>query len=257
MNDFEEFKGDPNFMRSLARGLLVISAFSDRKIPMTIADLSRLTKLDKSVVRRCLYTLSRLGMVNADQNRFALDPTILQLGHAYFSSSSMVERSQPYLDQLGNTIYTNCALGILSDREVVYLARFQSKRLIQKTIGLGSRLPAYCTSIGRVLLAGLSAEQQDDYLQKYALRPFTQFTITDKEEIREILARVKEDGYAVVDQELDLGLSAIAIPVDMGAAHPPAALSVTVNSKYVSADELPAMYLDIMKELAKKLSTML
>lgn len=257
MDDLDQFEGDPDFMRSLARGLRVIVGFSDRKVPMTIAELARITHLDRSVVRRCLYTLVSLGMVETHNNRYSLTPNILKLGHAYFSSNRIVERSQPYLDQLGNTIYTNCALALLSYHDVIYLSRFQNKRLIKQNVGLGSRLPAYCTSVGRVLLAGLNAAQLDEYLETETFRPYTDFTVTGKAELREIIEKTQGDGFSVVDQEFSPGLAAIAVPVDMGAVHPLLALSVTANSKYVPANQLVDMYLEKMRALALQLSRIL
>ena len=254
---YERFKGDPNFMLSLARGLRVISAFSERRIPMNIAELSRVTHLDRAVVKRCLYTLVNLGMAEVDGKKFSLSPGILVLGHAYFSSSKIVERSQPYLDQLGNKIYANCALAILSGREVVYLSRFQGKRLIQKNIGLGSRLPAYCTSVGRVLLSGLAPAELDIYLESALFQRYTEFTVTDKLRLREIIEEVRREGYSIVDQELEIGLAAIAVPVYMAHSQTKMALSVTVSSKYVAAHELKELYLEKMKDLAIKLPLVL
>lgn len=256
MEDFRELEGDPNFMRSLARGLLVITAFADRKTPMTIAELARITKLDRSVVRRCLYTLTQLGFAQTHGSRFSLDPSILQLGHSYFSSSRLVEASQPYLDQLGNSIYTNCALAIMSNHEVVYLSRFQSKRLIQKHIGLGSRLPAYCTSVGRVLLAMLDADEIDTYLDRETLRPYTEYTVFEKGQLKELIKNTAEDGFCILDQEIELGMAAIAVPVKMDAGQTSMALSVTVNTKFVAANQLRDMYLHEMTQLASKLSTL-
>lgn len=253
LDELDRFKGDPNFMLSLARGIQVIVAFSERKLPLTIAELSRMTGLDRAVVKRCLYTLCHIGLVEARGKKFLLGSEILSLGHAYFSSSGLIERSQVHLDQLGEEIFTNCALAILNNRDVVYLTRYQSKRLIEKHIGMGSRLPAYCTSVGRVLLANLSDEALHEYLDSEVLKKYTEFTVTDRTQLIGILETVRASGYCVVNQEYEAGLTAIAIPVNILDIKTPLALSVTANAKYVQADKLKDMYLEKMLATSRKI----
>ena len=252
--DLDRFKGDPNFMLSLARGVLVISAFSERKLPMHVAELARMTGLDRAVVKRCLYTLTNMGLVEVRGKSFALSSGVLSLGHAYFSSSAIVERSQILLDQLGNEIYTNCALAIMDSHEVVYLSRYQSTRLIEKHIGMGSRLPAYCTSVGRILLSNLEDNELVEFFESLEPTRYTEYTVTDTGILMGILKDIRSSGYCIVDQEYELGLVAIAIPVKIIDVKTPMALSVTANAKYVKPHELKDMYLERMNDTSRKLS---
>lgn len=252
-DEFAHMRGDPDFMLSLARGIRVMTAFSERKSAVSVSELAARTNLDRAVVRRCLYTLEHLGMVEQKNRKYQLRPQILKVGHAYFSSTAIVTRAQPLLDKLGDKIHTNCALAILSEQEIVYLVRSQSKKLLGQSLGMGSRLPAYCTSLGRVLLANLAEHELDAYLAQIKLQAYTEFTVTDEPELRKTLYRVKEAGYAIVDQEMGLGLTGIAIPVRVGGYESLMALSVTVNPKYVHADEIKGRYLLDMQKTAQQL----
>lgn len=252
-DEFATMRGDPDFMLSLARGIRVVTAFSGRYSALSVSELAARTNLDRAVVRRCLYTLQHLGMVERRDRKYRLLPEILKVGHAYFSSADIVRRAQPLLDGLGDKIYTNCALAILSGREVVYLVRSQSKKLLGQSLGMGSRLPAYCTSLGRVLLANLPEPDLEAYLAQTRLEAYTEFTLTDKLELREMLSRVREAGYAIVDQEMGLGLTGISIPVRVAGYESLMALSVTVNPKYVHAHEIKARYLHDMERTVQEL----
>src|SRR5437868_3958025 len=141
------FAGDPNFMLSLARGLTVLEAFSERKRPLTISQVAQRTGLSRASVRRCLYTLEQLGYVSQQGGQFALRPRVLHLGHAYFSSTSLVSLAQPILDTLSANLRETSALAILDDTDILYLVRSEVQRVLTHSLGMGSRLPAYCTSI--------------------------------------------------------------------------------------------------------------
>lgn len=240
-------------MLSLARGIQVIIAFSERRSAATMSELALHTKLDRAVVRRCLYTLAHLGMVEQVGRKFRLTPQVLSIGHAYFSSAEIVLKGQPLLDELGEKVHTNCALALLSDDEVLYLARSQSKRLLEQSLGLGSRLPAYCTSLGRVLLAHLGDDELDAYFERTQLTLYTEFTSIDEQKLRHILKRVKQDGYAIVEQEMALGLTGISIPIRTNKLDQLLALSVTVNPKYVHNTEIKRKYMPDMLELATQM----
>lgn len=252
-SDFSAMRGNPDFMLSLARGIQVITAFSQRRSAATISEIALQTHLDRAVVRRCLYTLEHLGMVEQNDRKYRLTPQVLSIGHAYFSSAEIVLKAQPLLDKLGDKIHTNCALAILSDYEILYLVRSQSKKLLERSLGLGSRLPAYCTSLGRVLLAHLSSDELDTYFKRTQLTLYTEFTSIDEQQLRGILEHVKQDGYAIVEQEMALGLSGISIPIRTNKLDQLMALSVTVNPKYVHNTEIKRKYMPDMLELATQL----
>lgn len=249
-------KGDPDFMLSLARGIQVLLAFSERRAPLTVADIARKTSLDRAVVRRCIHTLQALGMVHCTDGRYVLQADVLRLGHAYFSSARFITAAQPLLDALSDAIHTNCALAALNGSDVVYLVRSQSRRLTQHSLGMGSRLPAHCTSLGRVLLAQLPPDQLAQYLASATLPPLTVHTVTDAAELVALLDITREQGYAVVDREVEMDLVGIAIPVRIASAGQLLSLSVTVSPRYTSASEMKARYLHAMQQTARELESL-
>lgn len=260
LRDFQQIaethKGDPDFMLSLVRGMQVLLAFSERKTPLSISEIAIKTALDRAVVRRCVYTLETLGMVQRDGKRYVLEANVLSLGHAYFSSADLITRAQPLLDALGDAIHTNCALAILSGSDVVYLVRSQSRRLTQRSLGMGSRLPAHCTSLGRVLLAHLPPRELESYLEAALLPPLTSYTVTDEAELSDILAATRRQGYAVVDQEVELDLVGIAMPVRIPGFSQLMALSVTVSPRFTPASDMKARYLADMQATARQLEAL-
>ncbi len=160
----EAFTGDPNFMTSLARGLAVIHAFQERKRHLTIAQISHRTEIPRAAVRRCLHTLMQLGYATTDGRTYSLLPKVLTLGHAYLSSTPLAITAQPILDRLSEQLHEACSMATLEGDDVLYIARSATpQRLISVDLNVGSRLPAYCTSMGRILLAALD----DDALHAY------------------------------------------------------------------------------------------
>src|SRR5579862_9610361 len=158
--------GDPDFVTSLARGLHVIRAFSGVDRRLTIADVSRATGLPRAVVRRCLYTLRELGYAATDGRTYFLQPRILNLGYAYLSTPPVPIAAQPVLEEMSETLGEASSVAVLDDGAVVYVGRAATKRIMSVTLGVGSRLPAYCTALGRVLLSHLTDEQVDIELRK-------------------------------------------------------------------------------------------
>jgi IclR family pca regulon transcriptional regulator len=251
----ETMSGDPNFMTSLARGLAVIRGFSNQKKRMTIADLSRRTGIPRAAVRRCLYTLARLGYVNSDDSGgFSLSPAILTLGHTYFSSSSLITAAQPLLDRLSGRVQESCSLAVLESDEILYVARSSAApRIMSIDLGIGSRLPAYCTSMGRVLLA----QERDAYLSRVSLVKHTEHTVTSPDELRRILDEVGASGYAIVDQELEINLRSVAAPVQDPSGRVVAAMNIGTAVQRVSADELRTRILPDLLAASRELSLLI
>src|SRR5437763_3353009 len=164
-SEIQAFAGDPNFMASLARGLAVIRAFTQQRRHLTIAQLSQRTGIPRAAVRRCLYTLAKLGYVTSDDGRgYSLRPKVLALGHAYLSSTPLATMAQPLLDSISDRLHESSSMAVLEGDEILYVARSTTTtRLMSIDLGLGSRLPAYCSSMGRVLLADLPAAEIDAY----------------------------------------------------------------------------------------------
>ena len=249
--------GDPDFMTSLARGLHVIRAFSGVDRRLTIADVSRATGLTRAVVRRCLYTLRELGYAATDGRTYSLQPRILNLGYAYLSTAPLPIAAQPVLEELSERLGEATSVAVLDDGAVVYVARAATRRIVAVTLSVGSRLPAYCTALGRVLLAGMPQEQAAQELCKLKLVAHTRFTVTSRRRIEEILAEVRTEGFAVNDQELEIGLRSIAVPVKNVVGVTVAAMNVSTQASRVTRRELLEKGLPLLRAAAERLGSQL
>lgn len=249
--------GDPDFMTSLARGLHVIRAFSGVDRRFTIADVSRATGLTRAVVRRCLYTLKELGYAATDGRTYSLQPRILNLGYAYLSTAPIPIAAQPVLEELSAQLGEATSVAVLDDGAVVYVARAATRRIMAVTLGVGSRLPAYCTALGRALLAGMPPEQAAQELAKFELVAHTRFTVTSRRRIEEILAEARVEGFAVNDQELEIGLRAIAVPIRNVVGTTVAAMNVSAQASRVTRRELLEKSLPLLKAAAERLGNQL
>lgn len=249
--------GDPDFMTSLARGLHVIRAFSGVDRRLTIADVSRATGLTRAVVRRCLYTLRELGYAASDGRTYSLQPRILNLGYAYLSTAPIPVTAQPVLEELSERLGEATSVAVLDDGAVVYVARAATRRIMAVSLGVGSRLPAYCTALGRVLLAGVPPEQSAQELSKLELVAHTRFTVTSRRRIEEILAEVRAQGFAVNDQELEIGLRSIAVPVRNVVGAQVAAMNVSTQASRVTRRELLEKGLPLLRAAAERLGSQL
>jgi IclR family pca regulon transcriptional regulator len=248
---------DPSFMTSLARGLAVLRAFSDSRKPQTIANISQQTGIPRAAVRRCLHTLKQLGYVDAELNNFSLRPKVLTLGYSYLSSTPLTVSAQPYLNNISRALNESCSLAVLDDGEVLYVARSATSRVMSVALNAGSRLPAYCTSLGRVMLAHLPADQLDAYLARVKLRAMTPNTVTAPKRLREILAGVRRDGYAINNEELELGLRSIAVPVRGASGSVLAALNVGAQAARVSTEQMEREFLPALQRCAQELAVLL
>jgi IclR family pca regulon transcriptional regulator len=249
--------GDPDFMTSLARGLHVIRAFSGVDRRLTIADVSRATGLTRAAVRRCLYTLRELGYAATDGRTYSLQPRILNLGYAYLSTAPIPIAAQPVLEELSERVGEATSVAVLDDGEVVYVARAATRRIVAVTLGVGSRVPAFCTALGRVLLAGMQPEQATQELSKFELVAHTRFTVTSRRRIEEIIAATRAEGFAVNDQELEIGLRAIAVPVRNVVGDIVAAMNVSAQASRVTRRELLETGLPLLKAAAERLGNQL
>jgi IclR family transcriptional regulator, pca regulon regulatory protein len=248
---------DPSFMTSLARGLAVIKAFSDHRRAMTIAQLSQKTGIPRAAVRRCLYTLKQLGYADSEANNFFLKPAILALGYAFLSSTPLTVAAQPYLNDLSRRLKESCVLAVLEQNEVMYVARSHTSRVLSLALNTGSRLPAYCTAIGRVLLAGLSATQLDRYFASVVLTPHTERTVVSEQKLRDILFEVRQRGFAVVEEELEIGLRSIAVPVRGASGATVAALSIGAQVGRISRDQIEDLFLPSLLNASNEICLLL
>ncbi len=248
---------DPSFMTSLARGLAVVRAFSDQRRSLTIAQISHKTGIPRAAVRRCLYTLKRLGYADSEANNFFLKPKILSLGYSYLSSTPLTVSAQPCLNGISRALNESCSLAVLDNEEVLYVARSATSRVMSIALNTGSRLPAYCTSLGRVLLSSLPDEALQHYFDTVKLRAYTERTVVSVARLREILSEVRVSGYSVVEEELEVGLRSIAVPVRGASGVIHASLNVGAQATRVSTRQMEEEFLPALLRGAQELSVLL
>lgn len=252
------FGGDPDFVTALARGLAVLLALSDKKRHMSIAQVSHRTGIPRAAARRSLHTLSKLGFVAADDaRRFYLRPRVLSFSHAYLSASPLAVLAQPILDRLGESLREACSLGILDGDEIVYLARSASSRIMSPALNVGRRLPAYCTSIGQVMLAHLPPAELDEYLARVKFHPYTEFTLIRTDQLREVVKSARETGFAFASQQMEPRLCTIAVPVRDGGGHCVAGINVILQGRLASASDMAAQFFRPLHEASMELGSLL
>jgi IclR family transcriptional regulator, pca regulon regulatory protein len=244
---------DSDFVQSLDRGLAVIRAFGPGRERLSLSDVARETGLTRAAARRFLLTLVKLGYVRSDGREFSLRPRVLELGYAYLSGLAMPEIAAPHLEELVARVRESSSISVLDGHHIVYVARVPTKRIMTVAISVGTRFPAYATSMGRVLLAGMSQEDLDRYLAEANLESLTGRTITDADRLREIVREVGRQGYAIVDQELEEGLRAIAAPIHGTGDAVIAAINVSAHASRVSMTAMRAELLPAMLETARSI----
>ncbi len=238
------------FVQSLDRGLAVIRAFDAEHPELTLAEVARITGLNRASARRFLHTLVELGYVRFDGRLFALRPKILELGYAYLSSLSLPEVAMPHLEHLVERVHESSSVSVLDGDEVVYVARVPTRRIMRIAIAVGTRFPAFATSMGRVLLAGQSDDWLDGYLATAKLSAITTHTIADANRLRAEVLRIRRDGYALVDQELEEGLISLAAPIRDGDGRVIAAVNLSTQTSRGSAEQLREQLLAPLLETA-------
>jgi IclR family transcriptional regulator, pca regulon regulatory protein len=228
----------PDFVQSLERGLAVIRAFDAEHTDRTLSDVARTTGLTRAAARRFLHTLVELGYMRTNGRLFALRPSILELGYAYLSGLPLPEVAQPHMENLVAAVHESSSVSVLDGDHVVYVARVPTRRIMTVSISVGTRFPAYATSMGRVLLSGQTDDWLDGYLATVHMRPLTPHTITDAEQLRAEILRVRAQGWALVDEELEEGLRSIAAPIRDGEGRTLAALNVSAPASRGAPDML-------------------
>ena len=224
-------------LQSLERGIAVIQVFSRDRPALTLSEVARLTGITRATARRILLTLEEIGHVRSDGRLFSLTPRVLTLGWAYLSSLNLWEIAQPMMEELAQTTNESCSAATLDLPDIVYVARVPTRRIMTISLGVGTRLPAVATGMGRVLLADLPADELDAFLAAATLEGYTERTITDRQRLRREIDGVRANGWALMDQELELGLRSIAAPLRAG-GQTIAALNVAVAAPRVGLGEL-------------------
>lgn len=235
-----------HYVQSLDRGLAVIRAFGENADVLTLSEVARATNLTRAAARRFLLTLVDLGYVSFDGKYFALTARVLELGYSFLSSISLPELAQPHLERLSARVGESCSASVLEGTDIVYVARVGVSRIMAVRINVGTRFPAHATSMGHVLLADLAPDELAAYQAEAELTELTSHTLTSADAMRGELARVREQGFALVDQELEDGLRAVAAPVRAKSGRVVAAVNVSTHAGRVSAE---TMRTEILPEL--------
>lgn len=244
------------FVQSFARGLSVIRSFSASARSQTLAEVARATGLPRATTRRLLHTLQHLGYVRALDGRFELTPKVLDIGYSYLSSLGMASIAVPYLEELRARLNESSSIAVLDDTDVLYVARVPGERIMTVSIGVGSRFPAFQTSLGRVLLAELDDADIIDRFERSDRTRTTPHTVTTAADLLEAVAAVRAQGWALLDQELEVGVRSVAAPLrqrDLVVA----AVNVSTSAGRTALDELSATVLPALLETADAISTAL
>lgn len=248
----EQGDASGEFVQSLARGLAVIRAFDAEHAELTLSDVARRAEVTRAAARRFLHTLVSLGYVRSDGRLFALTPRVLELGFSYLSSLSLPEVLQPHLELLSREVGESVSAAVLDGADIIYIARVPARRIMSVRITIGTRFPAYATSMGRVLLAALPASARAEALAN--LHPLTDRTLTDAARLGAELDRVASAGWAVVDGELEAGLRSIAVGVRDRSDRVVAAINVSSSATRDSVDHLVQHYLPALVATADRVS---
>lgn len=240
----------PEHVQSLERGLAVICAFTPERPELTLSDAARAIGVSRSTARRSLLTLQYLGYVAQVDGRFHLLPRVLDLGYAYLSSLGLPEIAQPHLEALTADLHEASSVAVLDGSDIVYVNRVSTERIMRITISVGTRFPAYATSMGRVMLAARSDAWISEFLDRTPLEPFNANTVTDRDKFMAVLADARSVGYSLVDQELERGLRSIAVPIHNGRGDVIAAANVSLYVISGSPQEIKRRVLTRLRQAA-------
>lgn len=244
-------------LEQLERAMAVLETFNGEHPALTLSEVAQLTDITRAAARRILLTLRSLGYVRSDGRVFSLSPRILNLGWNYFASMGIEEIVRPMMVEVVEKVEESCSMATLDLPDIVYGARVHTQRVMTVSGGVGSRLPAHATAIGHVLLAALDEAALDEYLTTNPLTSHTPRTATDPVEFRAQLDEAREQGWAMVDQELEIGLRAFAVPITGRDHRISAALSISSNSVRTTIPDLRRRCLPPLHEAAGAISAAL
>ncbi|MGX1790315.1 IclR family transcriptional regulator domain-containing protein [Bosea sp. NPDC055332] len=244
-------------MAALEKGLAVIECFDAGHDKLTIAEVARATDLSRAAARRCLLTLTRTGYAEFDGKFFRLTPRVLRLGYAWLSSTALPQLVQPFLERLSEETDESSSASLLDGHEIVYIARSAQKRIMSVGLSVGSRLPAFCTSMGRVLLAARDPGDARARIVAGAPRALTPQTVTDPEALMGLLAEVRSQGYAIVDRELELGLISVAMPLRNSRGETVAAFNLSAQVQHAGRAEIETNFLPRMRAMQNLLQPLI
>jgi IclR family pca regulon transcriptional regulator len=246
-------RADPDHIEAVERALFLLEQFSPSRPALTVSQAAQAVGTSRPTARRILLTLVRMGFAESDGTAYRLTPRVLRLGYAYLSSQPFWEHLDKPIRELADQFNESCSAGTLDRDEVVCVARAPGRRSMSEGVSIGSRLPAYATAIGRVLLAGLHDDQLDDLVAGRALDKFTPHTVTDPERLRALITKARSDGFAVTDGEWEEGIRSGAVPIHDRQGETIAGLNVAVNGGRVSMAKLRSELVPQLLDAAKKI----
>lgn len=248
---------EKDFVQSLERGLAVIQSFSADQPRQTLSDVARRTDLSRATARRLLLTLQQLGYVRSDGKTFELSARVLEIAYAFIASLNVPAIAQPHMERLSEEVHEASSVAVLEDTDMVYVARVPAKRIMTVSIGLGSRFPAYQTSLGRTMLAELADDDVRDIFSRSDHSMATERTVTSADELLERLEEVRTQGWALVDQELEIGVRSLAAPIRDSDGVAVAAINVSTHVGRTDLTEVHERFLPRLLEAAKQITSAL
>lgn len=248
---------DKDFVQSLGRGLAVIQSFSTETPRQTLSEVARTTGLTRATARRLLLTLKELGYVRGDDRHFELTARVLDIAYSFIASLNVPEVAQPYMERFSEQVHEASSIAVLDDTDVVYVARIPAKRIMTVAIGLGSRFPAYQTSLGRVLLAELADDDVIDIFERSDHSHATERTVRTSDELLDRLTDVREQGWALVDQELEIGLRSLSAPIRGADGVVVAAINVSTHAGRTDLEAVRDVFLPRLLDTAAAINTAL
>ena len=246
-----------DLVAGLDKGLKVIEAFDQERSRLTIAEVAQATGLTRAAARRYLITLTHLGYMRHENKLFSLTPAVLRLGQSYLHSARLPRIVQPLLYRLAYSLGEAASVGVLDHEQLVCVAAVSAGQLVSGTLQPGTRVPAYCTANGRVLLGSLPQAEVDRFLQRVQIEPITQHTIVNRERLALEISRGRAQGYVLVDQELELGLRALAVPIRNFRGDVVAAMNVSVHAARLPAEQMVERCLPAMIKIQVELGALL
>jgi IclR family pca regulon transcriptional regulator len=245
---------DKEFMTTLAKGLAVLSLFGRERPSLTLSEAAAATDLSRATARRILRTLTELGYVEQQGRQFSPAPGILRLGFSYLSAQNWIERARPLMKELSERFHESCSAAILQGTDAVYVARVPAGRIMSVAISIGTRLPAFHTSIGRVQLGYLDDDELWRRLRSLRMEPYTPSTITDVQALFDRIRSDHQQGFAIVDEELERGLRSIAVPIADRAGQAVAGLNISTHSTRTTRSEMRERFLPVLREAAAQIA---
>lgn len=253
----EPLRPNDGYVQSFARGLTVIRVFGREHRELTLSEVAELTGLTRAGARRILLTLLTLGYVACDERKFSLTPRILDLGYAYLSSLQLWDFAEPIMEDLVEQAHESCSISVLDDTEIVYVLRVPTRKIMSINLSIGSRLPAYCTSMGRILLGGLSEKDLDITLRRSKPKDLTKRTVTDLDRLKKIVFADRKKGWSLVNQELEEGLCSLSVPIADYSGKIIAAMNISGNVTRTPESEMVKSVLPLLQAAASKINASL